>query len=113
VSPARGATALDLLSTLVPPRDERARRAGPAPIMPRRAVAHWCDRCGAPRNLGTRECPGCRLIAAARERLAAYVAREGVPPGGPVELARLADVPLRIVGELMAAGRQYTSRTAR
>ena len=31
-----------------------------------------------------------------------YLARHGMPAGGPVELARLADVPLRAVGEMMA-----------
>jgi hypothetical protein len=77
--------------------------------MPPRA-ARWCDRCGAPRNLGTRECPGCRLIGSARERLAAHIARHGVPAGGPLELARLADVPLRVVGELMAEGRARPPR---
>ncbi len=34
-----------------------------------------------------------------------YLARHGMPPGGPVELARLADVPLRAVGAMMAEGR--------
>lgn len=110
----RSATALDLLATLAPPAPERARTDD---IMPPRR-AHWCDTCGAPRNLGRRDCPGCRLLDRARERLRAHLVRHGMPPGGVVELARAADVPLRVVGELMAAptapaGRQGTSRTAR
>lgn len=107
----RGATALDLLATLAPPEPERDHD-----IMPPRRMAQWCDRCGAPRNLGRRDCPGCRLLDAARERLSAHLARHGVPPGGVIELARAADVPLRVVGELMvppAPGRQGISRTAR
>jgi len=66
--------------------------------------ARWCQRCGAPRNLGRRDCPGCRLLADGRRRLTGYIARHGVPEGGPVELARRADVPLRVVGELIAEG---------
>ena len=43
-----------------------------------------------------------------------YLARHGMPPGGAMELARLAEVPLRAVGDLMAAGRaQGISATAR
>ncbi len=109
----RAATALDLLATLAPPVAER----DDDDIMPPPRIAHWCDRCGAPRNLGRRDCPGCRLLDAARERLSAHLARHGMPAGGPIELARAADVPLRVVGELMAApsrrGRQAISRTAR
>lgn len=110
----RAASALDLLATLAPP---------PPPagvdedIMPPLGAARWCDRCGAPRNLGRHDCPGCRLLDAARERLRGHLARHGVPPGGALELARAADVPLRVVGELMAArdrrARQGTSITAR
>lgn len=112
----RGATAFDLLATLAPPEPRRAAED----IMPPRRMAHWCDRCGAPRNLGRRDCPGCRLLDQARERLSAHLARYGVPSGGAIELARAADVPLRVVGELMTAGtgaggprRQGISRTAR
>lgn len=94
----RVATALDLLAALAPAT------AAPADhdMMPAAPVARWCERCGAPRNLGRSDCPGCRLLERARERLRAHLARHGVPPGGPMELARLADVPLRVVGELMA-----------
>lgn len=112
----RGATALDLLATLAPPEPDR----DDVDIMPPRRVAQWCDRCGAPRNLGRRDCPGCRLLDLARERLSAHLARHGVPSGGAIELARAADVPLRVVGELMVPGpvsrarrRQGISRTAR
>ncbi len=81
---------------------------------PRFAAALWCDRCGAPRNLGTAACPGCRLLAESRERIVTYLARHGMPSGGALELARLAEVPLRAVGDLMAAGRaQGISATAR
>ena len=92
-------TALDLLSSLAP----RTPRRRPAEARPR--VATWCERCGAPRNLGRRDCPGCALLADSRERIVTYLARHGMPPGGPVELARLADVPLRAVGAMMAEGR--------
>ncbi len=68
-------------------------------------MARWCERCGAPRTLGRRDCPGCALLADSRERIGTYLARHGMPPGGPVALARLADVPLRAVGAMMAAGR--------
>ena len=34
-----------------------------------------------------------------------YLARHGMPSGGPVELARLAEVPLRAVGQMMVEGR--------
>jgi hypothetical protein len=112
----RGATALDLLATLAPP----APRGGPADIMPPRRLAQWCDRCGAPRNLGRRDCPGCALLDRARERLSSHIARHGVPAGGALELTRAADVPLRVVGELIAPGpgarrrgRQGIVRTAR
>jgi hypothetical protein len=109
----RGATALDLLATLAP--------APPPPdapdIMPGPRLAQWCERCGAPRNLGRRDCPGCRLLESARERLSAHLARHGMPAGGAVALAREADVPLRVVGELLFAerpGRRHgISRTAR
>lgn len=94
----RGATALDLLATLAPPPPA----AADPDIMPRPRLARWCDRCGTPRDLGRRDCPGCRLLESARERLRAHLARHGVSPGGPVALARAADVPLRVVGELMA-----------
>lgn len=112
----RTATARDLLATLAPPPPERDDRD----IMtPARAV-HWCERCGAPRNLGRRDCPGCRLLESARERVRGHLARHGMPAGGPIELARAADVPLRVVGELMAARdaparrrRQGTVSTAR
>ena len=100
VTTSRGATALDLLATLAPSpavRDDEHIMTPP----PRRA--QWCDRCGTPRNLGRRECPGCRLLTAARGRLRAHLARHGMPAGGAVELARLADVPLRVVGEFMSA----------
>ncbi|WP_217923368.1 hypothetical protein [Miltoncostaea oceani] len=100
VTPSRGATALDLLATLAPPPAVRDDTDIMTPA-PRRA--QWCDRCGTPRNLGSRECPGCRLLAAARGRLRAHLARHGMPAGGAVELARLADVPLRVVGEFMSA----------
>jgi hypothetical protein len=110
----RGATALDLLATLAPPSPTR----DDLDIMPRPRLAQWCDRCGTPRNLGRRDCPGCRLLESARERLRTHLARHGVPPGGAVALARAADVPLRVVGELMSApepagARQGISRTAR
>jgi hypothetical protein len=92
-------------------------------IAPRRPAVRWCGRCGAPRNLGRHECPGCRLLDESRERIANYLARHGMPEGGAVELARVADVPLRAVGELMtrrsrsrpqpARGTQYYSRTVR
>ena len=115
---SRGATALDLLSTLAgPPVDHDDGRSITAP---RRAVAHWCERCGAPRNLGRRDCPGCRLLAESRERIVTYLARHGMPEGGAIELARRADVPLRAVGDMMSAPaarrpapRQGISRTAR
>lgn len=43
-----------------------------------------------------------------------HLARHGMPAGGAVELARLADVPLRAVGQMMASRRrQGISRTAR
>jgi hypothetical protein len=95
----RGVTppsALDLLSSLAPPPP---RRREPRDT---RRVATWCERCGAPRNLGRRDCPGCAILAGSRERIVTYLARHGMPAGGPVELARLADVPLRAVGEMMA-----------
>lgn len=95
-------------------------------IAPRRPIARWCDRCGAPRNLGRHDCPGCRLLDESRERLVNYLARHGMPAGGAVELARVAEVPLRAVGELMVRrtrprarpprrilGTQYYSRTVR
>jgi hypothetical protein len=97
--PVTPPTALDLLSTLAP----RPPRRRPAETRPR--VATWCERCGAPRNLGRRDCPGCALLAESRERIVTYLARHGMPPGGPVELARLADVPLRAVGDMMVEGR--------
>ena len=96
MTPSRGSTALDLLATLAPPPQR-----GGADIMTPARVAHWCDRCGAPRNLGRRDCPGCRLLEAARERVRGHLARHGMPSGGAIELARAADVPLRVVGELM------------
>ena len=97
---------------------------GDGHIIPRRhPIARWCGRCGAPRNLGRRDCPGCRLLDESRERIASYLARHGMPEGGAVELARNADVPLRAVGELMTRrnrarprpprGLQYYSRTVR
>jgi len=95
-------TALDLLSSLAP-RPPRPPRRRPAESRPR--VATWCEACGAPRNLGRRDCPGCALLAESRERIVTYLARHGMPPGGPVELARLADVPLRAVGAMMVEGR--------
>ena len=98
MTPSPGATALDLLSTLAAPRPDDG---GADDIIARPRTAHWCPRCGAPRNLGQRDCPGCRLLEEARERIAGYLARHGMPVGGAVELARLADVPLRAVGELM------------
>jgi hypothetical protein len=97
--PVTPPTALDLLSTLAP----RPPLRRPAEARPR--VATWCERCGAPRNLGRRDCPGCALLADSRERIVTYLARHGMPPGGPVELARLADVPLRAVGQMMVEGR--------
>jgi hypothetical protein len=90
-------TALDLLTTLAP---RLPRRRPAAEERPR--VATWCERCGAPRNLGRRDCPGCALLADSRERIVTYLARHGMPPGGPVELARLAQVPLVAVGAMMA-----------
>lgn len=115
VTTTRHATARDLLATLAPPSPIR----DAADMMPPARAARWCERCGAPRNLGRRDCPGCRLLEAARERLRAYLARHGMPPGGATGLAREADVPLRVVGELMVArddrrrDRQGISRTAR
>lgn len=109
----RAASALDLLATLAPPPPPPAGDEG---IMPPASLARWCDRCGTPRNLGRRDCPGCRLLDAARERLHGHIARHGVPAGGAIELARAADVPLRVVGELMATRErrdQGTSITAR
>jgi hypothetical protein len=97
-------TALDLLSGLAP----RPPRVRPREERPR--VATWCERCGAPRNLGRRDCPGCALLDESRERIVTYLARHGMPAGGPVELARLADVPLRAVGEMMAEGRAARAR---
>ena len=99
----------------------------PAPhrtmIAPRRPAVRWCGRCGAPRNLGRHDCPGCRLLDESRERIANYLARHGMPDGGALELAERADVPLRAVGELMTGrrrarpasprGDQYYSRTVR
>lgn len=92
-------------------------------IAPRRPAVRWCGRCGAPRNLGRHDCPGCRLLDESRERIANYLARHGMPEGGALELARRADVPLRAVGELMTGrrrapvtpprGDQYYSRTVR
>lgn len=112
MTPRRGATALDLLSSLAGPIAEQD--DGLPPIALRRSAARWCERCGAPRNLGRRDCPGCRLLAESRERIVTYLARHGMPEGGAVELARLAEVPLRAVGQMMAStGRQGTSRTAR
>lgn len=108
---SRGATALDLLSALAGPVEQDDARALP-PLRP--SAARWCEECGAPRNLGRSDCPGCRLLAEARERLVGYLARHGMPEGGPVELARRAEVPLRAVGRLMAQGRdQGISLTAR
>lgn len=44
-----------------------------------------------------------------------HLARHGMPAGGAVELARLAEVPLRAVGRMMADARgpQGISPTAR
>jgi len=92
------ATALGLLTSLAPPRAA----AEDDIIAPRGGAARWCGRCGAPRDLGRRDCPGRALLADARARLAADLARHGVPAGGPLELARRAGVPLRVVGERMA-----------
>lgn len=95
-------TARDLLSSLAGPP--------PAEEPPRTIVAlggravRWCPRCGAPRNLGRRDCPGCLLLEGSRERIVTYLARHGMPDGGAMELARRADVPLRAVGDMMAAG---------
>lgn len=105
---------MDLLSSLA----ERASRLAvddDTPDPPRRTAARWCDRCGAPRNLGRRECPGCRLLAESRERIVTHLARHGMPSGGAVELARLAQVPLSAVGQLMAPVDEFQgiSRTAR
>lgn len=96
---SKPATPLGLLGSLAPPP---AAAPDPDIIAPRRIDARWCERCGAPRNLGRRDCPGCRLLDDSRARLATYLARNGMPSGGPVELARRAEVPLRAVGELMA-----------
>ncbi len=108
-----------------PPADAEVADRGPRrPIIaPRRPAARWCGRCGAPRNLGRHDCPGCRLLDESRERIANYLARHGMPEGGAIELARRADVPLRAVGELMTGrsrpkprtprGTQYFSRTVR
>lgn len=96
--PSSAATALHLLAALATTAPEGPR---PADIIPPARSARWCPRCGAPRNLGRGDCPGCALLARARERVAAHLARHGMPPGGPLELARLADVPLRAVGEMM------------
>ncbi len=108
----RGATALDLLSSLADTREQ-----DDAPLPPlRRSAARWCEECGTPRNLGRADCPGCTLLADSRERLVGYLARHGMPEGGPVELARRAEVPLAAVGRLMATGPrrdQGISRTAR
>lgn len=111
VTPSRGATALDLLSSLAGPAvHDEATAAGPR-------IANWCERCGAPRNLGRRDCPGCALLADSRERIVTYLARHGMPPGGAVELARLAEVSLRAVGAMMAESgprsRYRMERTAR
>ncbi len=112
-----------MLAPPAPDAEAEDRRVGPPIIAPRRAAVRWCDRCGAPRNLGRRDCPGCRLLDESRERIANYLARHGMPEGGAVELARRADVPLRAVGELMTRrsrprpraprGMQYYSRTVR
>lgn len=106
-----------------PPAPVRRREASRRILAPREPVARWCDRCGAPRNLGRHDCPGCRLLDESRERIANYLARHGMPEGGALELARKADVPLRAVGELMTRrsrpkprpprGMQYYSRTVR
>lgn len=109
---SRSATARDLLSSLIPSSAEQddARPAPPLKI----SAARWCDRCGAPRNLGRHDCPGCRLLDEHRERIVTHLARHGMPAGGAVELARLADVPLRAVGRMMATRRdQGISPTAR
>jgi len=112
VTPPRGATALDLLSSLAGPAasDDEAMASPPR-------IANWCERCGAPRNLGRRDCPGCALLADSRERIVTYLARHGMPSGGAVELARLAQVPLRAVGAMMAESgprnRYGMERTAR
>lgn len=107
----RGATALDLLSTLAgPPVDADDRRSI---LSSRRPVAHWCERCGAPRNLGRRDCPGCRLLEESRERIVTYLARHGMPEGGAIELARRAEVPLRAVGDMMAPPPRRRPSTAR
>lgn len=113
MSPSRGATALELLSSLVDPLTDQDDAEAPPPL--RHEAARWCERCGAPRNLGSRDCHGCRLLAEARERIVTYLARYGMPAGGAVELARLSRAPLRSVGELMAAPNaiQGISRTAR
>lgn len=43
-----------------------------------------------------------------------HLARHGMPAGGAMELARLADVPLSAVGQMMASRRPHgISRTAR
>jgi hypothetical protein len=110
---ARSATARDLLSSLVRPSADQ----DDAPALPplNSSAARWCHNCGAPRNLGRRDCPGCRLLAEHRERIVTHLARHGMPAGGAVELALLADVPLRAVGRMMAAARepQGISPTAR
>lgn len=104
-------TARDLLSSLAgpPPAEEPPR---PIVALGGRAV-RWCARCGAPRNLGRRDCPGCALLEGSRERIATYLARHGMPAGGAVELARRADVPLRAVGDLMAAAAAEASPPGR
>lgn len=43
-----------------------------------------------------------------------HLARHGMPAGGAIELARLAEVPLRAVGRMMASRRDHgISPTAR
>jgi hypothetical protein len=73
-------------------------------------TVRWCADCGAPLNLGCRDCPGCRLLDEQRTRLATYLARHGMPEGGPIALARLAEVPLRAVGELMVTPERRRAR---
>lgn len=113
VTPRRGATPLDLLSGLARPAadDQETMHSRPR-------AANWCERCGAPRNLGRRDCPGCALLADSREPIVTYLVRHGMPPGGAVELARLAEVPLRAVGAMMTEagprrGRYGMESTAR
>lgn len=74
-----------MLAPPAPDPEADDHRERPPIIAPRRQVVRWCARCGAPRNLGRRDCPGCRLLDESRERIANYLARHGMPEGGALD----------------------------